>query len=260
MTVKTFRLQSHQIKQLATNRGGCIATDMITVEGHPVGFMYREEPDNDLDSGWRFLAGSESLAYMDNPVFHSVYDVNTIANYDPSIIPLLDEPIGSEFERDDESGKLVRINNGSMAQATPPGLHPGFPVIGNELKLTQHWSITLPGKFNRRVEDGNLVFWRPGISMWLVVWNNDKSESQTQRLESLKRDATPGAYNFEELRLHGATFFSYRLLEQVGDNRCAALYAFTFGESGHVQSAIYFDDENNLATARNAWLSIREQV
>jgi len=30
--------------------GGCVATDRITVEGYPVRFMYREEPDNEYDS------------------------------------------------------------------------------------------------------------------------------------------------------------------------------------------------------------------
>jgi hypothetical protein len=26
-----------------------------------------EEPDNDLDNGWRFLSGRESQAYLDDP-------------------------------------------------------------------------------------------------------------------------------------------------------------------------------------------------
>ncbi|MGY3333604.1 hypothetical protein ACVILI_006681 [Mesorhizobium sp. USDA 4775] len=30
---------------------------------------------------------------------HAIYDVNTIANYDPKIIPLLDAPVGSAFIR-----------------------------------------------------------------------------------------------------------------------------------------------------------------
>lgn len=62
-------------------------------------FMYREKPDNDIDSGWRFMAGTESDAYMNDPQNHEIYDVNTIANYDPDIIPLLGAPIGSAFER-----------------------------------------------------------------------------------------------------------------------------------------------------------------
>lgn len=45
------------------------------------------------------MAGTESDAYMNDPQNHEIYDVNTIANYDPDIIPLLGAPIGSAFER-----------------------------------------------------------------------------------------------------------------------------------------------------------------
>ncbi len=87
------------MQNLAGGRGGCIASDRITVDGEPVGYMYREAPHNDLDSGWRFLAGDESEAFMADSGNHGVYDVNTIANYDPSIIPFLDAPQGSAFVR-----------------------------------------------------------------------------------------------------------------------------------------------------------------
>jgi hypothetical protein len=82
---------------------------MITVDGHKVGYMYREESDNDVDGGWRFMSGQEPQEYMDNPDKHGVYDVNTIANYDPEIIPYLNAPVGTAFERDRESGKFVKI-------------------------------------------------------------------------------------------------------------------------------------------------------
>jgi len=36
---------------------------------------------------------------MTNSKNHSVYDVNTVANYDPSIIPLLKSPVGSVYEK-----------------------------------------------------------------------------------------------------------------------------------------------------------------
>jgi hypothetical protein len=109
MSKKKFALRADQIKPLTNGRGGCFATDIITVEGRKVGYMYREEPDNDIDSGWRFTAGLESEQYMDNPDNLSIYDVNTIANYDPEIIPFLDAPAGSAFERDRHSGKFVEI-------------------------------------------------------------------------------------------------------------------------------------------------------
>ncbi len=61
--------------------------------------MYREPPDLPEDSGWRFFSGSESQADLADPAHTGIYDVNTIANYDPEIIPLLEAPIGSAFER-----------------------------------------------------------------------------------------------------------------------------------------------------------------
>ena len=96
---KQFKLSKDEIKPLAEGYGACIATDMITVEGYPVRFMYREAPDKDIDSGWRFMSGFEDEEYMDTPSNHAVYDINTIANYDPTIIPFLDAPEGSAFEK-----------------------------------------------------------------------------------------------------------------------------------------------------------------
>lgn len=96
---KPFRRSAEQIRPVATGRGGAIASDRITVDGRPVGYKYRTEPHNELDSGWAFLAGDETDDYMNDSRNHEIYDVNTIANYDPEIIPLLDAPIGSAFIR-----------------------------------------------------------------------------------------------------------------------------------------------------------------
>jgi len=106
---KKFRLQPEQIKPLAEDYGACIASDAITVEGQKVGFMYREDPDNDVDSGWRFLSGTESDEFLDDPENLGLYDVNTIANYDRDIIPLLDAPSGAAYERDPETGEFVEV-------------------------------------------------------------------------------------------------------------------------------------------------------
>ena len=106
---KKFRLKAEDIKPLATGRGACFATDMITVKGKPVGFMYRDAPDDPQDSGWRFMAGTEDQVYMDDPDNHGVYDVNTIANYDRDIIPFLDAPVGAAFERETEDSEFQEI-------------------------------------------------------------------------------------------------------------------------------------------------------
>ena len=75
MAKKKFARRADQFEPLAENRGGCFATDMITVEGRKVGYMYRDEPRNKQDSGWVFTAGDESQAYMDNADNHGIYDI-----------------------------------------------------------------------------------------------------------------------------------------------------------------------------------------
>jgi hypothetical protein len=106
---KQFKLTADEIKPVAEGYGGCLATDKITVEGYPVRFMYREAPGNEVDSGWRFMSGFEDEAYMDEPDNHAIYDVNTIANYDPSIVPFLDAPEGSAFEKPSDAERFVEV-------------------------------------------------------------------------------------------------------------------------------------------------------
>lgn len=96
---KKFKILGDQIKKLIANMGSCVASDRITVDGEPVGYMYHEQPDGNVDSGWRFLAGDEEEEYMGNPDNFAVYDVNTICNYDHAIIPYLNAPVGSAFGR-----------------------------------------------------------------------------------------------------------------------------------------------------------------
>ena len=96
---KSFAIPASAMRELAPGRGACIATDRITVDGRRVGVMTRDEPVDDVDSGWQFLAGDETQADLDEPRNAGVYDVNTIANYDPDIIPFLDAPPGSRYVR-----------------------------------------------------------------------------------------------------------------------------------------------------------------
>lgn len=110
--MKSYKLKAEDIKPLKKGMGACIATDRITVDGHRVSFMYREYPDNNIDSGWRFFSGvQEDDQYINDPTNSGTYDVNTIANHDPAIIPYLDAPIGSAFERNQESGDFLIVDD-----------------------------------------------------------------------------------------------------------------------------------------------------
>jgi len=99
---KRYFLPASEIRPLAEGRGSCIASDRITVDGKRVGYMYREAPDAPIDSGWRFFSGDETQAYADVAENFSMYDINTIANCDPQIIPYLDAAVGCAYARNQE--------------------------------------------------------------------------------------------------------------------------------------------------------------
>jgi len=111
--MKEFKLRADQIIKLIEEAGAATATDMITVEGKDVGFMYRDQPINDIDTGWRFFSGDEDESYIKNNDNTSFYDINTIANYDPSIIAYLNEPIGTVWERVPNTNRFRRTEWGS---------------------------------------------------------------------------------------------------------------------------------------------------
>lgn len=107
MKVKRFKLDAAQIRRVAPDHGGCMASDRITVGGELVRYMVREAPMDPQLGGWMFMAGTETDDEIADPDCVEIYDVNTIANYDPDIIPFLGAPVGSAFERRNNVGPLV---------------------------------------------------------------------------------------------------------------------------------------------------------
>lgn len=83
--------------------GYVLATKMLVDGKKRVRFMYREHPDNDQDSGWRFFCGDEDDEYVSIPDNIAVYDINTILAFDKSIVPYLNAAIGTAFERENEN-------------------------------------------------------------------------------------------------------------------------------------------------------------
>ena len=110
---RDYHVKAEDMKNLLPDweeASGCIATNRITVEGCKVGYCYREKPDGDWDSGWRFTAGDESDEYMGDPNNAGIYGLNSICNDDPDIIPLLNTPAPCAFERD-ENGVFQQIKD-----------------------------------------------------------------------------------------------------------------------------------------------------
>ena len=139
------------------------------------------------------------------------------------------------------------------ARKWPP---PGFPIVEGDHALTATWTIHLPEQFARRVEEGSLVLWRPGVTIWLAVWGNDKNETQAQRLAWLKEEASPARFDVREsvgggrTRVTRVTRFSYRLRDESDDGPVESLSAFVLSDNGHLQLSVYFDDVADAARAQ----------
>lgn len=72
----------------------------ILDEGYKVGYMIREEPINDNDSGWQFMAGNEDDDYLNNEKNGAVVSIKEVVDeLDHDIWKFIDCPVGSEFVR-----------------------------------------------------------------------------------------------------------------------------------------------------------------
>ena len=146
-----------------------------------------------------------------------------------------------------------------MGGETPPQ----YQRVRGEYQISSEWRVTLPDEYERRFEKGefgmDLVLWRSGITCWTTVYGQKKGEMPEKTLEWRKSEASTNAVQVFEFRDSKPLRFGYLLHEKPKDTpERWAFYTFTFGESGHVMMAIYFDNSQDLETAKKIWLSITE--
>lgn len=102
----------------------CYASDSIMVDGKPIGYCYRVEPDETdtlgWDSGWRFFAVDDDEEYRNNPKNIGNFELNTLCNVDSLILPLLHAPFGSAFRR---------VEGGDFVFEAGPAIPKQRPII-----------------------------------------------------------------------------------------------------------------------------------
>ncbi|MDF5826494.1 DUF2185 domain-containing protein [Pseudomonas aeruginosa] len=105
----------------------CFVTRRVIDEGKAVGYLYREAPEEENDSGWRLMAGDESDDYMNTAGTTAYVSLGSVLNADDSILPLLDAPPGRAFERlaDGSFHRGAGTGGLSLSQAARRGSAPG---------------------------------------------------------------------------------------------------------------------------------------
>ena len=89
--------------------GYVIISSEVILYRKAIGYFYREEPEEDADSGWRFFSGDESQDFADDAENFMMYNASTIVEFDPAVACHLGEPFPVAFERNSETGEFIRI-------------------------------------------------------------------------------------------------------------------------------------------------------
>ena len=71
----------------------------ILEEGWKIGYMRRDKPVNENDSGWSFLAGNEDNEYYNDYKNIALVSVQEVDHLDPVIWYFIDNPVGTELIR-----------------------------------------------------------------------------------------------------------------------------------------------------------------
>ena len=82
----------------------CFVTNRILYKGEKIGYFYREEPDQEDDSGWRFMVGDETDEYMDDSENISYVSIGAVLREDDSVVEFLESPVNTYFERHEKVG------------------------------------------------------------------------------------------------------------------------------------------------------------
>jgi hypothetical protein len=140
-------------------------------------------------------------------------------------------------------------------------LHPGFPVIEGQYRLARDWELDLPEKFNRRIEDGDTVIWRPGLTFWIAVWGTEPDMTPEGTLSWILEDASPDRTKERVNRSGGLIRLTYRLQELDPDRDpqdYVSISGYVIAPSGHVQISAYCDDFEAEKTGAKVIESVRQ--
>ena len=142
-------------------------------------------------------------------------------------------------------------------------MHPDFPVVTGDYVMTAGWRVNLRDDFNRRIEDGSLVLWRPELTFWINVWNNEGQVSVDEVLKRLLADASP-ARSEEQLAKNGSMVrVTYELAEDDSERAepdTRSINGFIIYPSGYLQLSAYYDSPQARTLAYDIIHSVRAEV
>jgi hypothetical protein len=78
------------------------ASKLVVEEKQKITWIFRDQPENKTDTGWRVFSGNEDDQYMEMDNNFIDCPVDEILKIDNSIEQFLKKQVGSEFELDEQ--------------------------------------------------------------------------------------------------------------------------------------------------------------
>jgi hypothetical protein len=194
--------------------------------------------------------GGETQEYIDDPGNTSLLSINTIANYDPEVIQFLTYPPGTEVERN---------ANGCLEVITPNIERPNViffhPVVEGKVALTKEWSIEVSACMLRRYDNGSLVIWRPGFTLWINTYTTSEISPEVRAgdiLSGMSKDAQ-GLENDVSESLHKIRYWLEELVDNLSQRAC---YISGLTATEQINIAVYFDLMEECSEVDKIWKTL----
>ena len=104
------------MKKYVENAGSCIVTKSILNGETKFRWLFREEPLDNIDTGWMAFGDSDNDEYVNDPKNLSVVDLNTLINIEPTILNVYEMPVGTDLIFIEEDGEKYFINTKTNEQ------------------------------------------------------------------------------------------------------------------------------------------------
>ena len=99
------------MKKYLENVGSCIITKSLMNGETKLRWLFREEPINNIDTGWMAFGDKDNDDYVNNPKNLAVVDLNTLVNIEPTVLNVYEMPIGTDLIFINENGEKYFINS-----------------------------------------------------------------------------------------------------------------------------------------------------
>ncbi len=120
------------------------------------------------------------------------------------------------------------------------------------------WSLELEDGFERRTEEGDVVLWKPGRTVYAAVFDADNAHADSAIARLLKEHPTGPKRTFDRLE-PGLVGHAYLLPEGDGEGTYWGLNTWAASRGSVACVTFYFDELEHAEWALKAWETLCNQ-